>query len=80
MLFQGCFQYTITVALGTRFWFCHVSSCLMCHVTFTCVCAAANVAAVRSSGAFKVLKEIANSPVDEFKQMAATVVSNPIYK
>jgi len=40
----------------------------------------ANVAAVCSSGAFKVLKEIANSPVDEFKQMAATVVSNPIYK
>jgi len=47
---------------------CQIASC------------AANVDQVRSSGALQMLTEIANSQWDEFKQMAATVVSNPIYQ
>jgi hypothetical protein len=46
---------------------CQIASC------------AANVNAVRSSGALAMLTEIANSQYDEFKQMSHTVVSNPIY-
>ena len=38
-----------------------------------------NIQAVRASGAFQLLKEISTSEWDEFKQMASTVVSNPMY-